>query len=146
MIKIEYPEYSYKIEFRDNKKMIFDIVRKLWVNLTPEEWVRQNFLQYLIQVKQYPPALISVEKEIYLGELKKRCDIVIYNRNGEPYMLVECKAMDVALSTKTIDQVLRYNISIPVNHIIITNGAYCFAFERTNEKFAELRNIPSWKN
>ncbi|MFT3747615.1 MAG: type I restriction enzyme HsdR N-terminal domain-containing protein [Agriterribacter sp.] len=146
MIKIEYPEHRYKIELRDNREMIFDIVRKLWVNLTPEEWVRQNFLQYLIEVKQYPPSLISVEKEIYLGELKKRCDIVIYNRTGKPYLMVECKAMDVDLSTKTIDQVLRYNISIPVNYLIITNGSYCFAFERANEKFAELYDIPLWKD
>ncbi|MFT4016152.1 MAG: type I restriction enzyme HsdR N-terminal domain-containing protein [Agriterribacter sp.] len=146
MIKIEYPEYRYKIELRDNREMIFDIVRKLWVNLTPEEWVRQNFLQYLIQVKQYPPSLISVEKEIYLGELKKRCDIVIYNRNGAPYIMVECKAMDVELSTKTIDQILRYNLSIPVNYLIITNGLYCFAFERSSEKFSALGNIPSWKD
>ncbi|MFT3945626.1 MAG: type I restriction enzyme HsdR N-terminal domain-containing protein [Agriterribacter sp.] len=146
MIKIKYPEYNYKIELKDNREVIFDIVRRLWVNLTPEEWVRQNFLQYLIQVKRYPPSLISVEKEIYLGELKKRCDIVIYNRNGEPYIMVECKAMDVELSTKTVEQVLRYNISIPVNHLVITNGSYCFAFERANEKFSELKDIPSWKS
>lgn len=146
MIKIEYPEYRYKIEQKDNKEVIFDIVRKLWVNLTPEEWVRQNFLQYLIQVKQYPPALISVEKEIYLGELKKRCDIVVYNTNGEPYIIVECKAMDIALSTKTIEQILRYNISMPVQYLIVTNGNYCFAFERMEGKFTVLKDIPANKN
>lgn len=125
--------------------MIFDIVRRLWVNLTPEEWVRQNFLQYLIQVKQYPAALISVEKEIYLGELKKRCDIVIYNTNGGPYIIVECKAMDVALSSKTVEQILRYNISLPVQYLIITNGSHCFAFERAENNFNTLRKIPGWQ-
>lgn len=143
MIKIEYPGYKYKIEQKDNKEVIFDIVRKLWVNLTPEEWVRQNFLQYLIQTKQYPPSLISVEKEIYLGELKKRCDIVIYNTNGEPYIIVECKAMDVALSAKTIEQILRYNISMPVQYLIITNGSYCFAYERADNTFNTLSEIPA---
>ena len=145
MIKIEYPDYRYKIERKDNKEVIFDIVRKQWVNLTPEEWVRQNFLQYLIQVKQYPPSLISVEKEIHLGELRKRCDIVIYNKNGEPYIIVECKAMDVALNNKTFDQILRYNISMPVQYLVVTNGAYCFAFERNNRKFNTLEKIPDWQ-
>ena len=145
MIKIEYPAYQYKIEQKDNKEVIFDIVRRQWVSLIPEEWVRQNFLQYLIQVKQYPPSLISVEKEIYLGELKKRCDIVIYNTNGQPYIIVECKAMDVDLNTSTVEQILRYNISMPVQYLIITNGSYCFAFERSNNHFDVLSAIPGWQ-
>lgn len=146
MIKIEYPAYKYRIEQKDNKEVIFDIVRKLWVNLSPEEWVRQNFLQYLIQVKQYPASLISVEKEIYLGELKKRCDIVIYNTNGQPYIIVECKAMDVELGAQTIGQILRYNLSMPVQYLIITNGAYCFAFERADGNFNTLHEIPGWQS
>jgi hypothetical protein len=146
MIKIAYPKYNYKIELRNNKEMIFDMVRKRWVSLTPEEWVRQNFLQYLIQVKHYPPALISVEKEIYLGELKKRCDIIIYNKNAKPFIIIECKAMDIALSAKTIEQILRYNISVPVNYLIITNGIHCFAFERGDKNFSELNDIPFAKD
>lgn len=144
MIKIEYPYYRYKIDKRADTEIIFDVVRKLWVNLTPEEWVRQNFLQYLLQVKKYPSSLIAVEKEIYLGELKKRCDIITYNRNSNPTMIVECKAMAVELNTKVVEQILRYNISLPVQYLVITNGLYCFAFERSEEKFITLHEIPFW--
>lgn len=146
MIKIEYPHYEYKIDKRADTEIIFDVVRKLWVNLTPEEWVRQNFLQYMLQVKQYPASLIAVEKEIYLGELKKRCDIIAYNRNSNPLMIVECKAMHVELTNKTLEQILRYNISLPVRYLIVTNGLYCFAFERSQGSFNVLNEIPFWND
>ena len=144
MIKIEYPRYDYKIETRAGKESIFDTVRKIWVILTPEEWVRQNFLQYLLQVKQYPAALMAVEKEIALGELRKRCDIVIYDRRGKPLVMVECKAMEVEISTAVLEQILRYNISLPAKYLIITNGTNCFAFERWDTGFRTLTEVPSW--
>ena len=95
MIKIEYPAYEPKIKKEADKESIFDEVRKQWVVLTPEEWVRQNFLQYLIQVKKYPASLIAVEKEILLGDIKKRFDIVVYDKNHQPLMIIECKEMSV---------------------------------------------------
>src|SRR2546422_6389986 len=106
MIKIEYPLYQPKIKKQPGKELIFDEVRKKWVQLTPEEWVRQNFLQYLIQIKHYPATLIAVEKEIKLGELKKRFDIVVYDAGSKPWMIIECKEMNVELNKQVLDQVL----------------------------------------
>ena len=89
MIKIQYPKFDFRIKKEDGKEWIFDEFRKQWVRLTPEEWVRQNILQYLVQVKKYPASLIAIEKEITLGELRKRFDILIY-RDAKPWMIIEC--------------------------------------------------------
>ncbi len=144
MIKIAYPAYTYKLKTENGRELIFDTIRKQWVALTPEEWVRQNFLQYLLQVKKYPGALIAVEKEIRLGELAKRCDIVIYNSNATPLLMAECKAMEVNVTAAAAEQIMRYNISLPVRYLVITNGSYCFAFERTGKDFYPLTEIPAW--
>ncbi len=145
MVKIEYPNSPFSITERDGKPSIFDLIRKRWLTLTPEEWVRQNFLQYLVENKQYPPSLIGVEKELQLNEIKKRCDIVVY-RNGAPWMLIECKEPSVMLSTATIDQLLRYNIALPVPYLVITNGTHCFAWERNGTTLIELLELPSWND
>lgn len=144
MIKIEYPPYQPKIKKEQSLEMIFDEVRKRWVALTPEEWVRQNFLQYLTKIKSYPASLIAVEKEIALGELKKRFDIVVYDKNSKPWMIVECKEMNVALHQPVLDQVLRYNIQLQVPFLVITNGSYCFAFENKIGHLIELNELPSF--
>ena len=128
MIKIEYPSYQPKIKSQQGKEFIYDEIRKQWIMLTPEEWVRQNFLQYLIQVKKYPATLIAVEKEIKLGDLAKRFDIVVYDKNTQPWIIIECKEMEVALDKLVLDQALRYNITLQVPYIVITNGTYCFGF------------------
>ena len=142
MIKIEYPPYQPKIKTEGSVEYIFDEFRKRWFILTPEEWVRQNFLQYLTKVRSYPASLIAVEKEIALGELKKRFDIVVYDRESKPWMIVECKEMNVALDQLVLDQVLRYNIPMQVPYLVITNGSYCFAFENVNGQLAELSTLP----
>lgn len=142
MIKIEYPPYQSKIKMKEEKEFIFDAFRKCWVVLTPEEWVRQNFLQYLTQIKNYPAALIAVEKEIKLGELKKRFDIVIYDSNTKPWMIVECKEMNTALNKTVLDQVLRYNINLQVPYLVITNGLHCIAFGIEDSKMVELNDLP----
>ena len=103
MIKIEYPEYKYKIKTESNQEWIFDPVRKQWVMLSPEEWVRQNFIQYLALVKNYSTSLMAIEKEIRLGDLSKRCDIVMYNNEGQPKMIVECKATHIDLNSSVLD-------------------------------------------
>lgn len=144
MIKIDYPPYQPKIKKEDNKDFIFDEVRKQWVVLTPEEWVRQNFLQYIIQVKQYPAALIAVEKTISLGDLKKRFDIVVYGTDSKPWMLIECKEMNVVLDKAVLDQVLRYNITLRVPYLVITNGSYCFAFSNESDQLTALSMLPSF--
>lgn len=130
MVKIEYPHYPFRMKEENGKEWIFDEIRKLWVRLTPEEWVRQNFIRYLVQVKNYPPVLMAVEKEISLGELRKRCDIVVYNRQ-QPWMIIECKEMDVTLNDAVAAQVFRYNMSLKVQYLVVTNGSYTFGLDTT---------------
>ncbi len=118
----------------------------LWVKLTPEEWVRQNFIQYLIKKLHYPAAYIAVEKEIQLGELKKRFDILIYNNLHQPLMMIECKAPEVALDEKVLQQLLRYNISVPVSFFVITNGHYTNAWGKAegSGNLVSLAEMPAW--
>jgi hypothetical protein len=145
MIKIEFPKQQIKIEQRKGINEIFDIIRKKWIILSPEEWVRQNILDYLLISKNYPASLIAVEKEINLGELKKRCDIVVYNRETKPWMIIECKEMNVSLSQKTLEQILRYHISLATNYLIITNGIYCFGFVKKDNQFIETDVFPEYE-
>ncbi len=142
MIKIEYPEPSFRIKKENDKEYIFDALRKKWLLLTPEEWVRQNFIQYLIQVKNYPASLIALEKEIMLGELKKRFDILVYDKNHEPWMMIECKAAEIKLDETVLQQVLRYNMSVPVSFLVITNGNNCFAWGKRGEALQILSVLP----
>ena len=144
MIKIEYPAYQPKIKKEFNKEFIFDEVRKQWVILTPEEWVRQNFLQHLIQVKKYPASLIAVEKEIFLGDVKKRFDIIVYSAVTEPWMLIECKEINVPLDNAVLNQALRYNINLQVPYIILTNGSYCYGFTTVDNTLVEIDELPEY--
>ncbi|RTL59916.1 MAG: type I restriction enzyme HsdR N-terminal domain-containing protein [Sphingobacteriales bacterium] len=142
MIKISYPAYAFKIKNEDEKEFIFDEIRKQWVRLTPEEWVRQNFLRYLMDVKKYPASLIAVEREIKLNDLSKRFDIVVFNSSSLPWLLVECKNMEETLNEKTAMQVIRYNMAMPVSFFIITNGEYVFGFEKINGRLKEINELP----
>lgn len=143
MIKIEYPSHPFRIRKEDNKEYIFDEHRKLWVRLTPEEWVRQNFLQYLVKVKNYPVSLIAVEKEMQLGELKKRFDILVYNSDHKPWMMIECKSMDVVINQPVMEQLLRYNMSIPVPYLVLTNGSYVYGYMRKEGNIEMIDDLPS---
>lgn len=122
MIAIEFPPPDFKIIRENAKDLIFDRFRKKYVVLTPEEWVRQNFMNYLVSTLRYPASLIGIEKEIYLGELKKRCDIVVFNKNTQPWMIVECKEMGIPLSQTTLEQIVRYHMVLPAAYLVITNG------------------------
>ena len=144
MIKIDYPKHTFKIKKENDIESIFDAFRKRWIVLTKEEWVRQNILQYLNQIKKYPVALIAIEKEIYIGELKKRCDVVIYDRNALPWMIIECKEMNAQLNAKVLEQILRYHITLPAKYLVITNGSYCFGFEKRDEQFYEIYDLPEF--
>ena len=146
MIRIEYPSYRPKIKTEMNIEKIFDPYRKKWIVLTPEEWVRQNFLQYLVHVLGYPVPLIAIEKEIYLGDVKKRFDIVIYSREALPYIIVECKEMEVKLTKNVLHQALRYNTNMQATFLIITNGNHCYAYERKDDTFKEIETIPFFEN
>ncbi len=143
MIKIEYPVYNPIIENRKGRDFIFDPFRKKWILLTPEEWVRQHFLQFLKLVLKYPPSLIAIEKKLLIGEMQKRFDIVVYDANTKPWMVVECKEMNVPLTEKTLQQALRYNSSLQANYMVITNGSYCMAFERKENAFKEMTSMPA---
>jgi len=145
MIPVNYPEPVFRIRKDDGKEMIFDFIRKQWLVLNEEEWVRQNFIQFLVQELKYPVELIAVEKEIQLGDLKKRFDILVYDDNHKPWMLVECKAGEIALDEKTLYQVLRYNISIPATFLVITNGHFTYAWGKTGGELKELQQMPVWK-
>jgi hypothetical protein len=144
MIKINYPAYPFKIKEEKSKEFVFDEIRKQWVRLTPEEWVRQNFLRYLVEVMKYPSSLIAVEREIKLNDLNKRFDIVVFNNSSVPWLLVECKSMDEVLDEKVAMQVLRYNIALPVDFMIITNGEYVFGFEKVSGELKEINELPAF--
>ncbi|HEY5968898.1 MAG TPA: type I restriction enzyme HsdR N-terminal domain-containing protein [Chitinophagaceae bacterium] len=145
MIKVKYPEPVFRFKEENGKEMIFDFIRKQWLLLSEEEWVRQNFIQFLVQELKYPLDLIAVEKEIQLGDLKKRFDILVYDRDHKPWMLVECKAGEISLDEKVLYQVLRYNISMPANFLVITNGQYTYAWEKGDAGLKEIQQMPFWK-
>ena len=143
MINIQFPSHLLKIKSENGKEIIFDECRKQWVLLTPEEWVRQNFLQYLIQERLYPASLIAVEREIDLGDLKKRFDIVVF-KNVKPWMIVECKGMQVKLNEAVIKQILNYNITLQAEYLVITNGTSTFALHVQQGKFEWLQKLPDF--
>ena len=145
MIKVNYPEPVFRFKEENGKEMIFDFIRKQWLLLNEEEWVRQNFIQFLVQELKYPSELIAVEKEIQLGDLKKRFDMLVYDRDHKPWMLVECKAGEIVLDEKVLLQVLRYNISMPANFLVITNGQFTYAWEKINGELKEIPQMPVWK-
>src|SRR5215470_11072759 len=130
MISVKYPTPVFKLKKENGVEFIFDGIRKQWLTLNDEEWVRQNFVQYFIQTLGYPSSLIALEKEIKLGELTKRFDILVYDKNHQPWMMVECKGPGIQLNDATLHQVLRYNITVPVPYLVITNGHYTFAWEK----------------
>jgi hypothetical protein len=143
MSKINFPEPGFKIKTVEGKEFIFDRLRKKWVILSPEEWVRQNIIQYLLSDKHYPSTLIAIEKEIKLGELKKRFDILVYNKLHQPWMMIECKAMSVKLDEKVLDQVLRYNLSVPVSYIVISNGTTTYCWHRKKTGIELIEDLPA---
>jgi len=145
MVVINYPDPDFRIKTEAGKEFIFDTHRKKWLVLTPEEWVRQNFVQYLISIKKYPASLIAIEKEIQLGELKKRFDILIYDSNHHPWMMIECKAAEVKLDDRVLQQALRYNISLPVQFIVITSGNDTYAWQKESNGLQSIHEVPEWK-
>lgn len=122
MIKLNFPEYAFRIEDHDGRTVIFDPSRKKFVALTPEEWVRQHVIQYLHREKQVPMSLISVETEIRLYKTRKRFDLAVFDRNGHPLLAVECKSPSVPITLQVLDQIVRYNLSLKVEYLMLTNG------------------------
>lgn len=128
MQKLNFPDYSFRFKNRENQALIFDVVRKKFVVLQPEEWVRQHVVHFLITEKQFPVSHINVEKQLVLHHTKKRYDIVVYNAEGEVVIIVECKAPNIQITQDTFDQVARYNHVAQARYIMVTNGLdhyYC---------------------
>lgn len=145
---IEIPARKEALKTRDSngQREIWDPIRKVWVVLTPEELVRQLVLVYLIQDLAYPAALIAVEKGIKLNNQQKRCDIIIYNRDGQPLMIVECKAPAVNISQSTFDQIARYNLTLQVPYLFVSNGhtGYCCRVDLTSGDVLYMEEIPDF--
>ena len=128
----------------DQKPQIWCLVRKKWVAFTKEEWVRQNWLNYLIHVQHYPASLMAVEKEIHLGELKKRIDILVY-KNSCPWILIECKEQEVPISEQTIQQILTYQTVIQSGVLIVSNGNDTKAFQITGTQIQQISQLPKYQ-
>ena len=146
MLKLNFPTYTFRLKNSKNKRLIFDEIRKKFMVLQPEEWVRQHCIQYLIHEKKYPKSLINVEKELRVNDLKKRYDIVVFNSDGSIHLIVECKAPKITVNQTTFDQIARYNLALKANYLMITNGLnhyYC-TMDFVNERYQFLKDIPDY--
>lgn len=147
MTELNLPPSNFKIKSSENKRLIFDQIRKKYVVITPEEWVRQHYVSYLIKEKNYPISLIALEKQLLVNGLKKRTDILIFNRQGAPEIIVECKAPSVPITQNTFDQIARYNLKLNAKYLIVTNGlnhVYC-QMDFENEKYIFLKDFPEYQ-
>jgi hypothetical protein len=146
--QLNLPEYSFRISGKEGSETIFDSLRKKYVKLTPEEWVRQNFVQYLIYEGKYPPGLIGIEVMSGFNKLRKRVDILVHNREGRPIMIVECKAPDVKIDDTVFDQVVCYNMGFKVPYLIVTNGIvhYACKIDHERNKYDFLLVIPLYED
>jgi hypothetical protein len=147
MQKLHFPTYSFRFKNSENKVAIFDEIRKKFIILTPEEWVRQHIVQYLLQDKKYPKSYINVEKLIKINDLNKRYDIIVYQPNGEIYLLIECKAPEVTITQQTFDQIARYNLVLNAKYLMVSNGLnhYFCQMDFEKEKYVFLKELPEFE-
>lgn len=145
MIQINFPSFDFKFELKNGNRYIFDISRKKYVILSPEEWVRQHILHYLIFELKYPLGLCSVEKEIKVNQLKKRYDIVVYNKNKQPWMLIECKEPNVVISKLTLNQLLIYHQVLQCPYWVLTNGSHTYCASVKNNSIEWLHHLPAYQ-
>ena len=145
MKKLNFPVYSFRFKNSENKVAIFDEIRKKFILLTPEEWVRQHTVQFLLQDKKFPKSYINVEKLIKINDLSKRYDIVVFQPNGDIFLLIECKAPEVPISQNTFDQIARYNLVLKAKYLMVTNGLnhYFCQMDFENEKYIFLNELPA---
>ena len=148
MFRLNLPQYEIKIGEKDGKRTIFDFLRRKYVALTPEEWVRQHFVHYLVEHKGYPAGLMGNEVELAVGEKRLRCDTVLYNKVALPQMIIEYKAPTIRLQQKTFDQISAYNLLLKVDYLIVSNGLQhvCCRMDYDNQKFCFLDDIPDYQN
>ena len=146
MLPLNFPEFQFKLRTFNNRQEIFDAVRRKYVALNPEEWVRQHLIAYLTSIKGYPISIIGVEKQLLLNRQTKRFDLVVFDRNARPLILAECKAPGVEVSEKTFDQAARYNIMLKADFFLITNGLqhYFCRLDYENKRYVFIEDF--WFN
>ncbi|MEM9855900.1 MAG: type I restriction enzyme HsdR N-terminal domain-containing protein [Bacteroidota bacterium] len=144
MKRLNLPEVEFKIREKEDSHEIFDIVRKKYIAITPEEWVRQHFIHYLISYLNYPRSLITVESGLKYNTLLKRSDIITYDSLGKPFLLVECKSFKVPVNQKTLNQATMYNKSILARYLIITNGIKHYCYQHSDGTYSTLREVPPY--
>ena len=147
MLELSFPKYEFRLKKNDEKRFIFDEIRKKYIELTPEEWVRQNCIKFLIKEKKFKKHLISIEKKITLNKLIKRFDIIAHDNYGKPNLLVECKAPNIIINQKSFDQIIGYNKVIDAKYLMLTNGIihyYC-RINKIDGKIDFLKEIPNYK-
>ena len=144
MQPLHFPPYQFRFKNSENKVAIFDEIRKKFIILTPEEWVRQHVVHYLLSEKSYPKSWINVEKQIKMNGLTKRYDVVVFNPNGSIFLLVECKAPEIKISQHTFDQIARYNLALKAEYLMVTNGLehYFCQMDYENERYHFLQELP----
>lgn len=148
MQQLNFSKYSFRFKNSENKVLIFDDIRKKFIILTPEEWVRQHVIHHLLYELNYPKSHINVEKLIKINGLTKRYDVVVFQSNGEILILIECKAPSIAISQATFDQIARYNLVLHANFLMVTNGLnhYFCQMDFENEKYLFLKDLPAYTN
>ena len=148
MYELNLPKYGIKIKNDKGHQSIFDVLRRKFVALTPEEWVRQHFVHFLIEHKGYPKALMANEIQLAIGNKKLRCDSVLYDRTLKPRMIIEYKAPTVSITQKVFDQITIYNMLLHVDYLVVSNGIkhYCCRMDYANQKYLFLEDIPDYQN
>lgn len=146
MKTLNLPGFDHKIKQIEGKAYIFDVLRKKYVRITPEEWVRQHVIHLLINQYSYPKALIRTEGGLLLNQLQKRTDILVYNRSGEPFLLVECKAPHIPLKQQVFDQIARYNQVHKAPYLVVTNGLthFCCCVDSQSAQITFLADLPAY--
>ncbi len=146
MLSLNLPPYATKITVRDGKNAIWDVIRRKYVALTPEEWVRQHFVHFLLDRKGYPQALLANEVGISLNGMSRRCDTVLYDRTLTPRMIIEYKAPHIPITQKVFDQICRYNLVFRVDYLIVSNGLshYCCRMDYEHQSYRFLADIPEY--
>ncbi|WP_029033573.1 type I restriction enzyme HsdR N-terminal domain-containing protein [Salinimicrobium terrae] len=146
MHTLNFPRYSFRFKNSENKVAVFDELRKKFVLLTPEEWVRQHVVHFLIQEKKFPKSLLNVEKQLKIHDLIKRYDVIAYRPDGSTHLVVECKAASVPITQETFDQIARYNLALKATYLMVTNGLqhYFCQLDYAAEKYHFLTDLPEW--
>lgn len=148
MLELNLPSYDKKITKKDDKPFILDVIRRQYVALTPEEWVRQHFVHFLIEHKGYPQSLMANEVQLKLNGMSRRCDTVVYDRTLRPRVIVEYKAPSVSITQKVFEQICRYNMVLQVDYLIVSNGLahYCCKLDYSTRSYTFLQEIPEYKD